>query len=503
MFIPVGTDAPIYHFPFATIGIAVANVLVHVGLGAVAPDGDFALSPLKQDWSLWFGEGVHPLQWVTSCFLHGGWLHLVGNLIFLWGFGIIVEGKLGWWRFTLFYLAIGAIGCGIEQLALLPADFAPPGREEVERMLRDAGQNEDEIDRLLEGIPLPDHFVALGASGAIFGLVAVCMVWAPKNDLDVLWILWIRGGISEIPIYAFALLYVGLEAATLAFQASVLGREYAVSSALLHVVGALVGLAGGVLLLKRGWVDCENWDLFNVWRGTHGDRSELELHRKYSAELTVPSMSAGGGDGRDGVLPPRRRAPEIREEEETPPRRSARPAPPAPGGGRRDQRVRRIGIAAGPPPRVRPARAGLLRPRRVPRPGRRDGRRRRSLRGLPQDLRPRARVPRPGPRRSDPPAGRPPPIGETRPPRPSRRPAAGRGPVRPHAEAGGDVRQADRQGGGVKSCSEPRPTNPTRQRGARAQPEPYVGADPRGCAAILADASGCFGNSVYAPWSCS
>ena len=312
MFIPVGTDAPIYHFPFATVGLAVVNVLVHVGFGYADPDGDLGLSALKQDWSLWFGEGVHPLQWVTSCFLHADWLHLIGNLIFLWGFGIIVEGKLGWWRFTLLYVAIGVIGCGVEQLAMLPTDFGPPLRDDVEQMLRDGGHDEAEIERLLADAPLADHSVALGASGAIFGLVAIAMVWAPKNDLDVLWILWIRGGISEVPILVFALLYIGLEAALLGLQVSALGVENAMGSALLHVTGATVGFAAGVLLLKRGWVDCENWDLFAVLKGTHGDRSQFEMHRRYHAELTVPSQSAGGGTGRDGVpaeddSPPKRK----------------------------------------------------------------------------------------------------------------------------------------------------------------------------------------------------
>ena len=306
MFIPVGTDAPIYHFPFATIALAVVNIAAHVGFGMADPDGEMALSALKQDWSLWFGEGVHPLQWVTSCFLHAGWVHLIGNLIFLWGFGIIVEGKLGWWRFTLLYVAVGAIACGVEQLIMLPTDLVPT-RDEVVEMLReeDPTLTDEQVADILGDVGelLPDHSVALGASGAIFGMVAIAMIWAPRNDLDVLWIIWIRGGISEVPILVFAMLYIGLEAVTLGLTVSVFGVEQAMSSAFLHVVGALVGAGAGVLLLKRGWVDCENWDLFAVLRGTHGDRSQFELHRKYTAELTVPSMAAGGGGGTVDVVP--------------------------------------------------------------------------------------------------------------------------------------------------------------------------------------------------------
>ncbi|QDT15383.1 rhomboid family intramembrane serine protease [Alienimonas californiensis] len=294
MFIPVGTDAPIYHFPFATIFLAVVNVGAHVWLGQVDPD-TFGLSGTKQDWSLWFGEGLHPLQWVTSCFLHAGWFHLIGNLIFLWGFGIIVEGKLGWWRFLLLYVAIGATACGIEQVALLPGWLTELPRAQMEHVLIERGEDPEEVEDALDLIGYPEHVVALGASGAIFGLVAISMIWAPRNDLDVLWIIWYRGGISEVSILAFSMLYIGLELVTLGIQASVLGPEYAVSSAFLHTTGALVGAIAGTALLKWGWVDCENWDLFAVLKGTHGNRDEFELQRStYQRELTVPTQAASG-----------------------------------------------------------------------------------------------------------------------------------------------------------------------------------------------------------------
>ena len=299
MFIPVGTDAPIYHFPFATIFVAVLNVAAHVGLRTVDPDDMLGLSETKQEWSLWFGEGLHPLQWVTSCFLHGGWIHLIGNLIFLWAFGIIVEGKLGWWRFLLLYVGIGAAACAIEQALLLPGWLTEEPRAAVEETLRDGGQTEEQIEFALAGYP--EHVVALGASGAIFGLLAICMVWAPKNDLSILWLIAYMGGISDVPILTFALLYIGLEVVILWMQAGLFGLEYAVSSAFLHTVGSAVGALAAVIYLKRGWVDCENWDLFAVLRGTHGSREAIEMHRTYHAEITVPSQTAGGGDGPDGV----------------------------------------------------------------------------------------------------------------------------------------------------------------------------------------------------------
>ena len=49
-----------------------------------------------------------PLTLVTSIFLHGGWWHLIGNMLFLWVFGDNIEDSMGHWRFLLFYLLCGA-----------------------------------------------------------------------------------------------------------------------------------------------------------------------------------------------------------------------------------------------------------------------------------------------------------------------------------------------------------------------------------------------------------
>lgn len=92
MLIPWNTDAPIYHAPWATGGLILVNVAVF-GAMLASGDADQTFGP----WLLSYGDGLHPLQWITSNFLHAGALHLLGNMIFLWAFGLVVEGKLGWW----------------------------------------------------------------------------------------------------------------------------------------------------------------------------------------------------------------------------------------------------------------------------------------------------------------------------------------------------------------------------------------------------------------------
>ena len=75
-FFPYATDAPIYHRPIATIGLIVANILVFLAVGG---------GPTEQNAHLWlaWGDGLHPLQWVSSNFVHGDFFHLAGNMIFL------------------------------------------------------------------------------------------------------------------------------------------------------------------------------------------------------------------------------------------------------------------------------------------------------------------------------------------------------------------------------------------------------------------------------------
>lgn len=228
--IPLNTDAPIYHWPWMTLVLIATNVATFFLTGGGGEtDG----------WLLQFGNGLHPLEWVAYNFLHFGWLHLIGNMVFLWGFGLIVEGKLGWWRFLLLYLAIGVLGgASIQTLTLARADA-----------LAGSGGG--------------------GSSLVIFGLLALCMIWAPKNELDVFMYFGIRPMTVEISNLMFGLWYIAEQF----FWAWLSG--FSMGSAFGHLVGAFWGAGIGVAMLKFGWVDCENWDLFAMWSGRLGQPVDL------------------------------------------------------------------------------------------------------------------------------------------------------------------------------------------------------------------------------------
>ena len=227
LLIPYNTDAPIYHWPFATICIIIVNWLVFAVQVAFPTE--------TEQLYLEFGT-INPLQWVTSFFMHADFLHVVGNMIFLWVFGLIVEGKIGWWRFLLVYFTIGISVSVFAQLVMLGSSGA------------------------------------LGASAAIFGIMAMAMAWAPTNNI----------------IIKFILIFIYYPIVT-EFEASVLGvaffflssnffwafmTEFEMSSQFIHLSGALVGGAMAMAMLRLRWVNCEGFDIVAMVNGKLGEKPE-------------------------------------------------------------------------------------------------------------------------------------------------------------------------------------------------------------------------------------
>jgi membrane associated rhomboid family serine protease len=159
--IPLRDDNPTTLTPWLTIAFIIACILVflwQVSLGApgfeaavfrlgVVPASLFGLKPLAQELYL-----VPPgLTLLTSMFLHGGWMHLIGNMLYLWIFGNNVEDAMGHVRFVLFYLL-----CGI-------------------------------VAALAQALPHPDSTIPMiGASGAISGVLGAYLLLYPRARVLVL-----------------------------------------------------------------------------------------------------------------------------------------------------------------------------------------------------------------------------------------------------------------------------------------------------------------------------
>jgi membrane associated rhomboid family serine protease len=174
---PIGDErVPGGPAPVITIGLIALNVLAF--FIELAQPSEAALQSFIQAW------GVVPREYstvqdlpptiplpfwttlLTSMFLHGGWMHLGGNMLYLWIFGDNLEKVMGAARFITFYLL-----CGLA--ASFAHIFFGPG----------------------SAIP------AVGASGAISGILGGYLVLFPRNRVRVL----TRGGVTEVP----ALLVLG------------------------------------------------------------------------------------------------------------------------------------------------------------------------------------------------------------------------------------------------------------------------------------------------------
>jgi len=132
--IPLRDYNPRRQFPVVAVALIVVNALVflwqillppRLGEGLVLAAGAIPLEiTTLTDAGPVASLVPLPFTIVTSMFLHGGWLHLIGNMWFLWLFGDNVEDRLGRLRFLIFYLVTGAIGA-LAQCFMMPTSPIP------------------------------------------------------------------------------------------------------------------------------------------------------------------------------------------------------------------------------------------------------------------------------------------------------------------------------------------------------------------------------------------
>jgi membrane associated rhomboid family serine protease len=174
---PIRDHNPSGRTPYVTIALIVINILVFLSyfLSLSEPQ----LNSFFFTWGLvpariLFGDGYE--TFLTSMFLHGGWLHLGGNMLFLWIYGDNLEEEFGHVGFLAFYLAAGLAAAGLQTLA--------------------------DVD---SRIPM------VGASGAIAGVMGGYLLLFPRAKVDVLFIFIIFFRIFAIPAWIVLGLWFGLQ----------------------------------------------------------------------------------------------------------------------------------------------------------------------------------------------------------------------------------------------------------------------------------------------------
>ena len=150
---PLYDDNPTRITPYFTYGLIGMNVLVflhEISLSSLQLEQFFQLyAVIPQELSInWSREWT---TLFTSQFLHGGWWHLISNMVYLWVFGNNIEDRLGHFKYLLFYLTCGAI-------AALCQWFIG----------------------MYSAVP------SLGASGAISGVLGAYLIWFPQARITTL-----------------------------------------------------------------------------------------------------------------------------------------------------------------------------------------------------------------------------------------------------------------------------------------------------------------------------
>ena len=128
--IPLRDTARSSTAPVVTVALIAINVLVFLHETALGPHLErfvFAYGLVPARFVHWPGDPLDPARFLplfTSMFWHGGWLHLLGNMLYLWIFGDNVEDKLGHGRFLIFYL-LGGLGAALVETAFAPESRLP------------------------------------------------------------------------------------------------------------------------------------------------------------------------------------------------------------------------------------------------------------------------------------------------------------------------------------------------------------------------------------------
>jgi membrane associated rhomboid family serine protease len=144
---PLRDNQPSYSAPVITILIIIVNVLVFLF--------EISLDPYSRNHFIsvygLIPEHLYLSSLFTSMFLHGGWMHIIGNMWFLWIFGDNVEDVMGHAKYLLFYLLCG-VAAGVTHIFFNPQSSVP----------------------------------TVGASGAIAGIMGAYMIKFPRSRIVTL-----------------------------------------------------------------------------------------------------------------------------------------------------------------------------------------------------------------------------------------------------------------------------------------------------------------------------
>ena len=170
--IPLRSSERVYSRPIVTGSLIALNTVIFLYQNTLSY---YRLDQFVNNWGI-VPDDLHLISLLTSMFLHGGWLHLLGNMLFLWVFGRNLEDLIGGGRFLVFYLVCGLVA-GVVQVIANPYARVP----------------------------------TIGASGAIAGVMGAYLIKFPRSQIDTLVLLFIFFTRLAIPGPFYLLFWFALQ----------------------------------------------------------------------------------------------------------------------------------------------------------------------------------------------------------------------------------------------------------------------------------------------------
>jgi membrane associated rhomboid family serine protease len=215
--IPLKSDLPSWRTPYLTLGLIALNLVVYIYQFMLSPPAEVLFIHeygLVPGWLTRLGQPppppgllYRPLTLLSAMFLHGGLLHLLGNMLYLWIFGRNLEDALGGARYLAFYL-LGGLAASLVFVASAPRDMMP----------------------------------MIGASGAVAAVLGAYLVLFPRAKVLVLF--WFFFLVQLVRVPAVLLLAVW-------FLLQVLGLGGSGVAWMAHIGGFVAGLIMVRLFLPR------------------------------------------------------------------------------------------------------------------------------------------------------------------------------------------------------------------------------------------------------------
>lgn len=263
MLVPLGTDRPLGHQRLVTPALLALNVGIFALFTIMEQGRPEQWEALQARYMLWRGDQFAWYQLVTYAFLHGGWLHLLGNMVFLWTFGGNIEDRLGRVGFLVFYLLGGAAAGGVH-MAFSPAPV-------------------------------------LGASGAIAACTGAYLVLFPRTHIRCL-VFFFFIGVVSVPAWWF------IGGSVLWDLTGGFGYMSNVAHGA-HLGGFAFGLVISLLLRLTGVLRPEDWDLIELFRQARRraelraavEEAEKQRMAKVSPQTPIDSEGAAHAAARTEI----------------------------------------------------------------------------------------------------------------------------------------------------------------------------------------------------------